>query len=512
MTTCARLRRTLLLAGVGAGLLIGAPGARADGNLNKVNHIIMVMQENHSFDNYFGVLAYVPDSPYHSAKRRHGCPETDNTCVDGLTCKTPQNTGVLACSNSNRSNFGGAIRSYHDPRLCTGPDLDHSWDGSHQEGNFRKVNDMLRASPNNGFIRVNAESEAPGQTFDHDAMGYYDDGDLPFYYDIAKTFAISDRYFCAVIGPTFPNRAYLVAGTSFGHLTTGEIITPGGYQPVTGTIYDRLDAAGITWVDYFTDLPFSLIFKTSPGHTKPFSSFAADAAAGTLPQVAFVDPSALVDVPINGSTYETDEHPPADIRAGEFRTAQIITALRNSPNWNDSILLLTYDEHGGFYDHVMPPAAPQGGNLTPDGIEPGQCADASNLPASAQPGGGVTCGESANQDAPGICPGFSPTGPYPGQCGHFDQLGFRVPLIAVSPFAKPHYVSHVVNSHASFLALVEKRFSLPSLTLRDASANDFEDMFDFDNSPSLNSQITAEAPLPQQPPAFVPGDNGCPFS
>ena len=512
MTTCARLGRALVLAGVGGGLLIGAPAARADGDLNKVNHIIMVMQENHSFDNYFGVLAYVPGSPYHSAKRRHSCPEGDNTCVDGLTCKTPKNTGVLACSNSNRSNFGGAIRSYHDPRLCTGPDLDHSWDGSHQEGNFRKVNDMLRASPNNGFIRVNAETEAPGQTFDHDAMGYYDDGDLPFYYDLAKTFAISDRYFCAVIGPTFPNRSYLVAGTSFGHLTTDEIITKDGYKPITGTIYDRLDAAGITWVDYFTDLPFSLIFKTSAGHIKPFSAFAEDAAAGTLPQVAFVDPSALVDITINGSKYETDEHPPANIRAGEYTTAQIITALRNSPSWNDSILLLTYDEHGGFYDHVMPPPAPQGGNLTPDGIEPGQCADASNLPASAQPGGGVTCGTSSNEDAPGICPGFSPTGPYPENCGHFDQLGFRVPLIAVSPFAKPHYVSHVVNSHASFLALVEKRFSLPSLTARDANANDFEDMFDFDNSPSLNSQITAEAPLPRQPPAVVPGDNGCPFS
>ena len=512
MTTCATLRRALLLAGMGARLLIGAPAARADGDLNKVNHIIIAMQENHSFDNYFGVLAYVPGSPYHNAKRRHSCPETDNTCVDGLTSKTPENTGVLTCSNKNRSNFGGAIRSYHDPRLCTGPDLDHSWDGSHQEGNFKKVNDMLRASPNNGFIRVNAETEAPGQTFDHDAMGYYDDGDLPFYYDLAKTFAVSDRYFCAVIGPTFPNRAYLVAGTSFGHLTTDEIITSGGYKPLTGTIYDRLDAAGITWVDYFTDLPFSLIFTTSSGHTKPFSSFAADAAAGTLPQVAFVDPSALVDVTINGSKYETDEHPPANIRAGEYTTAQIITALRNSPNWHDSILLLTYDEHGGFYDHVMPPAAPQGGNLTPDGIEPGQCADASNLPASAQPGGGVTCGTSANEDAPGICPGFSPTGPYPEKCGHFDQLGFRVPLVAVSPFAKPQYVSHVVNSHASFLALLEKRFSLPSMTLRDASANDFEDMFDFDNSPSLNSQITAEAPLPRQPPAVVPGDNGCPFS
>jgi phospholipase C len=337
----ARLRKSMLLAGVGAGLLIGAPGVRADGNLNNVNHIIIVMQENHSYDNYFGVLGYVPSSPYHNAKSPHGCSATDNTCVDGLTCKTPSNTGVLTCKNKNPSNFPGNIRSFHDPRLCTGPDLDHSWDGSHQEGNFRRVNDMLHSSPNNGFIRVNAETEMPGQTFDHDAMGYYDDGDLPFYYDIAKTFAISDRYFCAVIGQTFPNRAYLAAGTSFGHLTTSEIITSGGYKPLTGTIYDRLDAAGITWVDYFTDLPFSRIFTTSSGHTQPFSSFATDAAAGNLPQVAFVDPSALVDVPINGSTYETDEHPPSDIRAGEYTTSQIITALRNSPNWHDSILLLT---------------------------------------------------------------------------------------------------------------------------------------------------------------------------
>ena len=181
MRMCARLRRTLLLAGVGAGLLISAPGARADGNLNNVNHIIIVMQENHSYDNYFGVLGYVPNSPYHNAASRRGCNAADTACVDGLTCKTPKNTGVLTCKNKNPSNFSGSVRSFHDPRLCTGPDLDHSWDGSHEEGNFKRVNDMLHSSPNNGFIRVNAETEAPGQTFDHDAMGYYDDTDLPFY-------------------------------------------------------------------------------------------------------------------------------------------------------------------------------------------------------------------------------------------------------------------------------------------------------------------------------------------
>src|SRR5262249_57088041 len=125
--------------------------------------------------------------------------------------------------------------------------------------------------------------------------------------------------------------------------------TPGDNKPITGTMSDRLDAAGITWVDYFTDLPFSLIFKTSAGHIKPFSAFAEDAAAGTLPQVAFVDPSALVDVTINGSKYETDEHPPANIRAGEYTTAQIITALRNSPRWNHSLLLPTYAEHRGLH-------------------------------------------------------------------------------------------------------------------------------------------------------------------
>ena len=495
-----------------AGLLVATSVARADGDLSHVNHIIIMMQENHSFGNYYGVLPYAAGGPYHAARRGRGCDAADHTCVDGLSCKTDTHTGQLVCRNKNPSNLKGKVRSFHEEKLCTGPDLDHSWIGSHEEGNFKRVNSMLRSSPNNGFVKVNAETEGPDQVTEHDTMGYYDDGDLPFYYGIAQTFAMSDRYFCAVIGQTFPNRAYFLAGTSFGHLTTSEIITGGGYQPTTGTIFDRLDAAGVTWTDYFTDLPYSAIFHTSTGHQRNISNFAADAQAGTLASVVFVDPSVFADVTINGSKYETDEHPPADILAGQYTVAQVASALRNSPSWNDSVMFLTYDEHGGFYDHVMPPAADQGGSRTPDGVDPGLCEDASNPPASQQPGGGVNCNHSKTIDAPGICLNFSPSGPYPDTCASFDQLGFRVPLVAISPFSKPHYVSHVINSHTSFLAMIEKRFNLPSLTTRDANADTLEDLFDFDNSPSVAATV-ATAPLPKQPPAIPSGfDNGCPFT
>jgi phospholipase C len=373
--------RHTLLSGVllVSALALGAPAARADGDLQRLNHIIIAMQENHSFDNYLGVLAYVPNSPYHPGRLkgpRHACAATDHTCVDGLTCVVSRRTEELTCLNSIPSNTRGSVRSFHD---------------------------------------------------------------------------------------------------------------------------------------YASDVPYSaLMFHVSAGHQKPVTMFATDAASGTLPAVAFVDPSFVADQAINGSQYETDEHPPNDIRAGEYFVSQIITALRNSPSWHDSILFLTYDEHGGFYDHVKPPAALQGNALTPDGIAPGQCADASNPPASEEPGGGANCADSKTMDAPMLCSAFTPTGTYPASCATFDQLGFRLPLIAVSPFAKPHYVSHVIGSHTSLLALIEKRFSLPSLTARDANANDLEDLFDFDSSPSLSAMV-GTAPLPRQPPAVTPGDPGCPF-
>jgi len=494
-------------AAIVAALAIGSP-ARADGNLQNVNHIIIVMMENHSFDNYFGVLAYVPGSPYHSAKgagKKRACDATDHACVDGLTCRA-ENSGALKCRNSNRSNTTGRVKAFHEPRYCPGPDLDHSWDGTHIEMNYKRPNSTLKFPRSNGFVRLNAQTELPDQATEHDTMGYYTDVDLPLYYYLAQNFAISDRYFASMLGQTFPNRSYFLAATSFGHLTTNEIFTAGGYKPITGTIFDLLDQNSVSWIDYYSDLPYSLMFRPSGSpQQKPVSQFFTDAAAGTLPSVAFVDPSLLGSQVINGSLFETDEHPPNNIRAGQYFVSTITSALRNGPNWNDSILIITYDEHGGFYDHAAPPAAPQGGALTPDGIAPGQCADLSNPPASEQPGGGVNCAHSSTIDAPGLCPGFTPTGPYPSDCATFNQFGVRLPFIAVSPFSKPKYVSHTVGDHTSLLALIEKRFlGGAHLTARDQNANTLEDMFDFDNSPSASVTIPT-APLPNA------NDTNCPF-
>jgi phospholipase C len=319
-----------------------------------------------------------------------------------------------------------------------------------------------------------------------------------------------------VLGPTFPNRAYALAATSFGHLTTADTFPPpGGYKPITGTILDLLDQNNISWFDYFQDAPQAGVFRTfnPPSqidpHFLPVPVFFVEAATGTLPQVSFVDPSfglAPLFVP------ENDEHPPTDIQRGQAFVSQVVNAVRNGPNWQDSVIFIMYDEHGGFYDHVRPPRASQSGALNPDGINPGQCADLSNPPASEQPGGGMECSlnftgnppgqDTSVLDAEALCPvlALDPTGPYPAQCANFNQLGIRVPFLAISPFSKPHYVSHTPGDHTSILAFIEQRFLAPDgqaplhLTLRDQNANTLQDLFDFNHSPSLNTPLTQAAP------------------
>jgi phospholipase C len=510
---------------------LSAATARADGNVHNVNHVIIIMQENHSFDNYFGALPYAPGSPYHAG----ACKNSDHSCVDGLTCSFDVSNN-LVCTNSNVDDDNSVVTAFHDSaNYCPGPDLQHDWQGSHSEANFLSPQDALLMTLNDGFVLENDATEQIDTTetaTGDDTMGFYTQDDLPFYYSLAQTFAIDDRYFCSVVGPTFPNRSYEMAATSFGHVTTNEIFPPGinpanpsplntsiGYQPITGSIFDLLDANHIQWFNYFADLPTSVIFRgnhvpflvahaRSVSGPSPFGgqSFMAAAAAGTLPPVSFVDPSFAPDQVINGNVYETDEHPPFDIRAGQFVTSQVINAVRNGPNWKDTVIFLTYDEHGGFYDHVAPPAAPQGGALNPDGIDPGLCEDLSNPPASLLPGGGAEC-EFSESDVAAICSTFTAeTAPYPAICANFNQLGFRVPFVVISPFAKPHYVSHMVGDHTSMLAFIEQRF-LPTgshLTLRDQNASRLQDMFDFTNSPSLNAVIPSA-------PAPTVTDPGCPF-
>ena len=485
----------------------------ANGDVRNVNHIIIVMQENHSFDNYFGALAYAPGSPYHNGNGP--CSQGDHQCVDGLIC-TIDASGNLTCSNSNLDDDGMVVKAFHAPSRCVVPDLDHSWFGTHSEANFQNPNDAQTNFLADGFVRVNditeqvdngAESPTDDQT-----IGYYNQTDLPFYYDLAQKFAINDRYFASVLGPTFPNRSYLMAATSFGHLTTSDTFPPpGGYKPITGTIFDLLSKFGVSWADYFQDAPQSGSFLSSNPHFLPLAVFLAQAAgvpsAGPLPQVSFVDP----DFGLEGTATENDEHPPTDIQRGQAYVSQVLNAVRNGPFWQDSIIFLTYDEHGGFYDHAKSPVAPQGGALNPDGINPGQCEDLSDPPFSEQPGGGIECSfnfistsDTSLKDAEELCPALAanPTGPYPAECANFNQLGIRVPFVAISPFSKPGYVSHTVGDHTSILALIERRFLningvIQHLTLRDQHASPLEDMFDFEHPPSLNTSLTQAAPPAQ---------------
>ena len=246
-----------------------------------------------------------------------------------------------------------------------------------------------------------------------------------------------------------------MAATSFGHLTTNDIVPPpGGYKPITRTIFDLFNKYGVSWTDYFEDAPQGASFLPNDRHFLPVLVFLFQAAGipgvGPLPQVSFVDP----DFGFEGNTLENDEHPPTDIQRGQAFVSQVVNAVRNGPFWKDSIIFITYDEHGGFYDHAKSPRAPQGGALNPDGINPGQCEDLSNPPASEQPGGGAECSsnfvsttDTTVKDAEALCPALAndPTGPYPSQCANFNQLGIRVPFIAVSPFSKPAYVSHIIR-------------------------------------------------------------------
>src|SRR5262249_60592269 len=154
------------------------------------------------------------------------------------------------------------------------------------------------------------------------------------------------RSFGRVVGPPPQNRASELPAPLSGHLPTAEIFPPPqGYKPITGTIFDLLDQFGVNWVNYFSDLPTSFIFRFPNPRVKSISDFLSDAAAGTLPPVSFVDPSFMPDQIINGLTFETDEHPPNDIRAGQYFVSQIVNAVRNAPNCHNPTVFITYADH-----------------------------------------------------------------------------------------------------------------------------------------------------------------------
>ena len=388
-----------LAAGVvaAAGLATGATGSAAAHGADRspIDHVVILMQENRSFDSYFAQLHF-EGQPRTAAEPRHA-------------------------SNPNPLDVAAPpIRAFHATDYCVSADLNHSWTGTHDEIDGGRMD---------GFTAANVDPTDPTGSR---AMGFYTAGDLPFYYSLLSTFAMGDRYFASVPGPTFPNREYLLAGTSFGHIMND--------LPATGltgrSIFNELDEAGVSWKIYFSDVPAGFLFAYvrahAAGHVVPVSQYFADAAAGTLPQVAFVDPMFGGD-----KNTESDEHPPANIQVGQQFVAGVVNALFKSPDWPSSAFFLTYDEHGGYYDHVAPPRA-----VVPD-----------DIPPMLQAGDTVAA---------------------------FDRYGVRVPAVVISPFARPRFVSHDVFDHTSILRFVEQRFRLPALTRRDAAANPMTDLFDFD--------------------------------
>lgn len=405
--------------------------------------------ENHSYDNYLGML-----------ERGDGLPR-DQAGRPAATNPTRQGHSVTSQRLTSTKQFARVPSQ--------------SWEASHAQ---------WAQGRNDGFVRSAEDQDQPVDP--GIAMGYWTEEDLPFYYALARTFPLADRWFSSCLGPTFPNRRFLVSGTAHG--LTSDKLSRTIDRPANGTIFDLLERYRITWVNYHpvsharpvgrrlagahglragrlvsgvvkpwaarlrtatTDAKSRLEFTADcyplglfryVRHIRSVDRLLADAAAGTLPAVSVVDPD----------FHHNSEENPQDIQLGEAFAARVINAVMHGPGWLGTVLIWVHDEHGGYYDHVLPPEA-----VTPDDRHPEE-----------------------------------------GDGSRYDRYGFRVPAVIVSPYARPAYVSHQVHDHTSILKLIETKWNLPPLTRRDAQADNLLDSLDFSRPPSF-----AEPPdLP--PPAL----------
>ena len=406
------------------------------GGINQIKHIIFFMQENRSFDNYFGVLG-----AYRASKGL-------SNDVDGFD----PNKGLPDLANPSH-----LIKPYHFRTQCTKL-VTPGWNESHYDVHYSATTNSYQASstPMEGFLKTTTSVEPGNDLTGERAMGYYDETDLPYYYELATQYATSDRWFSSLLGPTIPNRLYLMTGTSFGFIRPNPNAHHAPYTQKT--FFRALTEAGISWRYYYQDnsvfLPEFADWATEQGRVRNIAEYysilsGADADS-KLPQVIFIE---------RASQLGLDEHPHGvGVQHGAANTKKIIDALMNSAAWKSSVFILYYDEGGGFHDHV-PPIAVAAPDATPPNLQPGD------------------------------------------RQGDFATSGFRTPFILVSPFAKPNYVSHTPMEMTSVWKLIETRFGVAPLTQRDANANDMTEFFDFTNPPRL-----AIPPLPDQPTS-APCDN-----
>jgi phospholipase C len=415
------------------------------------DHIVVVMMENHSFDNLLGAMPG----------------------IDGLTFDAQ---GNAMNTNPGAQHTAPVVTAFPFPDTRQAKNVSQSWKATHEQ---------IDGGQMDGFVKSTGAVQP---------MGYYTQATLPFAYSLASAFTVGTRWFCSMPGPTYPNRRFLLAGTAWGGTTTSPstLLDP---PPPHGTIFDSMSAHRITWANYFSDLPMtavipSIILKHSE-HLHQLEKFFHDCQSGTLPSVSFVDPSigvlSSIGLPLatlpavikdtlqvlgadfNSSDPASTEEDPQDMYWGELWAYKVIEAVLKSPAWPRILLIYIYDEHGGYYDHVPPPAA-----IPPDAIPP-----------QLQPG-----------DPP----------------GGYDLYGPRVPAIVVSPYAKTKGVTDTLHDHTSVLATIEAKWNLPALTDRDANAAHVMDFLGLatpqldrdpivppsDTGPSGPVTPTATEPAPQQ--------------
>jgi phospholipase C len=333
-----------------------------------IEHVVVLMMENRSFDHLFG---WLPNS-------------------DG------KQTGLAY------ADYGGALYETFplapDYTGCRYPDVDHSYRGGRVQYDGGKMDGFLLDTANNLF-----------------ALGYYVAGDLPFCSALALNYTTLDQYFCSILAPTYPNRIFVHAGQTDRLENTFALCT-------LPTIWDSLDNAGVSGRYYYNNVSFLELWGAryvNIAHT--YDDFLHDAAAGTLPEVAFVDPLFT----LTGGTAGGDFEPHSDVRVCDAFVAQTYHAVFSGPLRERTVFILTFDEWGGFFDHVAPPRVVAPNTVDPDLI---------------------------NGDA---------------------LLGFRVPAIIASPFTRGSAgnprVNQLLYDHTSILKLIEWRWNIPPLTARDGS-------------------------------------------
>jgi phospholipase C len=443
-------------AGLGMPEPAPTPTPAPAGSLTSINHLVLFMQENRSFDHYFGQLnAY-------RAKQTPPLPQDLDTWTSGPD-KTPTNVSTPGF-DPDTGKQGPPIKAFHMQSACS-ENMSPSWNETHRSWNLDHPASGTFTMDGFAFVQGHFAHDSflfgqPGFTdfTGKRAMGFYDDSDLPFYYFMASNFATSDRWFSPAPTRTHPNRFYWLAATSQG------LVVPPDHQITAKTIFQLMDENHISWKIYTTsNNTYYSYFTYSTNHKTnvvPLDQYFTDVKNGTLPQVSYIE----TGIEVNGiSRSSVDEHPKNNVQRGAQFASRLINALMNSPSWKDSAFILTFDEGGGPFDHVPPIPVP-----SPDGIPP-------MMPPTNQP-------------------------------GDFTLSGFRVPLIVISPFSKKNFVSHTPMDFTAVLKLIETRFKLPSLTKRDAAMPDMSEFFDF----STTTGPWAMPPNPPTQPINLPCTQGVP--